>query len=292
MPLIEPTPNSPCWGHPCDGCHLCKKGRCCRKDMPDYKLPHPGSWDGPIYGEIGLLREADGKVECHICGTTFRSLPIHVFRKHGVWPDEYKILFGINVGTGLVCSSTAAAFRDHCRRLRADGRMSSGGIPRTPEQLSALLRGRRNRAQGLRTIKAAASKRPYYGDKIAETKTKGAPWLLCPVCQKEFKRNHRRKKYCSPECGREGARIANRHPWYDSICQGCGVVFKWQPHPSHSQRLFCSRECSRAAFHPSEAQKKATGERTRNWYLTASSEQKAERERKRQESRQKGALRA
>ena len=34
----------------------------------DYRLPTLGEWDGPIYGELGVLEEGPDGLVCHIGG--------------------------------------------------------------------------------------------------------------------------------------------------------------------------------------------------------------------------------
>jgi hypothetical protein len=168
-----------CVGHPCDNCWLCKRGRCCRKDLPDYKPPEPGDWESPYFGEMGVLCEIDGKVECHCCGKFYRSLHSHVFRSHGLWPDEYKVLFGLNASCNLISSETESKLREHIKVLLAEGKLVlRQGVPLTPEQLSAMLQGRKHSLQAKRNLTVAARKRaenPEYGQKVSHTKTKVTP---------------------------------------------------------------------------------------------------------------------
>lgn len=84
-----------CEGHPCDNCKTCQAGRCCRRDNPDYKLPELGEWDGPIYGELGVLNDDGEKVECHCCGEWYLNLATHVWRTHELTPAEYRSIFGL-----------------------------------------------------------------------------------------------------------------------------------------------------------------------------------------------------
>ena len=67
------TGTEACAGHLCDGCWRCRKGFCCRRDDPNWRRPQLGDWDGPIYGELGVLvAEEDGnRLVCHACGRAF-----------------------------------------------------------------------------------------------------------------------------------------------------------------------------------------------------------------------------
>ena len=91
-----------CAGHSCDGCRTCARGTCCRRDLPDYRLPEFGSWSGPIFGRLGVLILGEVGAECHICGAAFRMLATHVWKAHGLWADEYRALFGLSARRGLV----------------------------------------------------------------------------------------------------------------------------------------------------------------------------------------------
>lgn len=98
--LFIPT-DGPCAGHPCDNCGTCKRGHCCRRDNPDYKLPSLGEWDEPIHGELGVLTVEDDLLQCHCCGEFYSALQTHVFWKHDLTADEYRSIFGLNRNTGL-----------------------------------------------------------------------------------------------------------------------------------------------------------------------------------------------
>jgi len=95
--LIMAT-EGPCQGHLCDNCSICRRGRCCRRDRPDYHLPEEGGWEGEIHGEMGVLTADDEKVQCHICGRRphqRRSIPpswrgtirpVRDYNHHASWP--------------------------------------------------------------------------------------------------------------------------------------------------------------------------------------------------------------
>ncbi len=98
---------NPCAGHECDTCHRCSRGRCCRRDNPNYALPKPGEWQ-PFIGDLGVLATDGVRAECHICGAYFGRLGHHVTVTHDVTADEYRALFGLNRGHGLA----GPAYRD------------------------------------------------------------------------------------------------------------------------------------------------------------------------------------
>jgi hypothetical protein len=92
---------TPCTGHQCDGCRICQAGRCCKRDRPDYRLPDEGEWDGPIYGQIGVLAGNGDELECHACGGYYRSLAAHVLLRHDLSVQEYRAIFGLKMSTAL-----------------------------------------------------------------------------------------------------------------------------------------------------------------------------------------------
>ena len=241
--LVQVGIDSPCHGHLCDQCMLCRTGECCRRDSPE-QLPPP-AWTGPIFGTLGVILEEAGKIECHACGEWFKSLPRHIFYRHRLWIEEYKELFDLNRTCSLVGSETKSKLSVALLRSRSQGKMLGSGLP-TPEQLSQLIKGKNHRKQGLLAITNAAQKRSENSEwraKISYAKTRSNPIRVCPQCSRPFKRTFRRKKYCSPLCGKAGAAAANKHPVLTSTCVRCGCKFDWQSHPSHLTRKYCSRLC-------------------------------------------------
>lgn len=56
--------------------------------------------DHPYYGRIA--KSPDGRLICHICGQPFVKLGSHVVQKHGMTSRQYKQMFGLEVGRGLI----------------------------------------------------------------------------------------------------------------------------------------------------------------------------------------------
>ena len=54
----------------------------------------------PNYGKV--VKTADGRLVCHICGKSFRKLGAHVVQKHGITAWAYKVMFGLDVIKGLI----------------------------------------------------------------------------------------------------------------------------------------------------------------------------------------------
>jgi hypothetical protein len=145
---LTPVQDDPCRGHECDHCATCRRGRCCRRDNPLYKLPDLGNWDGPIYGELGVLVDDGERVECHACGQWFKSLNSHIQRIHNLTDEEYRALFGLRAMTPLA----GTGYRERTRirttpQLRRIRPAVSALTTMTPEQRSAQVKGRKQRLQ-------------------------------------------------------------------------------------------------------------------------------------------------
>lgn len=55
-----------------------------------------------IFGEIGVLADDGEKVQCHLCGKWFTTLPLHLIKTHKTEIDKYKEQFGLNRTQPLV----------------------------------------------------------------------------------------------------------------------------------------------------------------------------------------------
>jgi predicted nucleic acid-binding Zn ribbon protein len=132
----------PCQGHACDGCATCRRGRCCRKDRPDYRRPEVGDWDGPVFGELGVLRHEDGRLQCHACGGWYRHLGAHAFQRHALLAREYRALFGLRARTSLRSPDLDAWAREHFRPILSRYWGTGGVVFLTSEERSRNGRGR------------------------------------------------------------------------------------------------------------------------------------------------------
>jgi hypothetical protein len=128
-----------CKGHLCDNCKTCQSGRCCRRDNPDYKLPGLGEWDGPIYGELGVLNDDGERVECHFCGTWHIRVALHAWKAHDITTDEYKAIIGLRRRVGLYAPKKRESWsRSHRDDLVRASRINQALVASaTPEQRSA-----------------------------------------------------------------------------------------------------------------------------------------------------------
>ena len=60
----------------------------------------------------GEILYQDGKPVCHICGKSFHRLMSHVRQKHGISALEYKKMFGLNIGKGIISEESAKKSRN------------------------------------------------------------------------------------------------------------------------------------------------------------------------------------
>jgi hypothetical protein len=101
-----------------------------------------GEWDGPIYGELGVLASDGDTIQCHCCGEWFRGLNHHVWAAHDLLAREYKATFGLNISTPLVAPDISEKLRQNGHRLQE---LMGPNIDRlTPEQHSAVSSRRRS----------------------------------------------------------------------------------------------------------------------------------------------------
>lgn len=68
----------------------------------------PDSWDGPIFGQLGVLHTDGDRAECHICGGWYKLLGSHTFQAHGLYARTYRQLFSLRQRTGLAGEALGA----------------------------------------------------------------------------------------------------------------------------------------------------------------------------------------
>ncbi len=59
------------------------------------------TWDGPYFGEFGVLADDTDRVQCHVCGDMFDLLGTHANHTHGLTADQYRQAFGLMQKTPL-----------------------------------------------------------------------------------------------------------------------------------------------------------------------------------------------
>jgi hypothetical protein len=195
-----------CVGHAGDACSTCRSGICGRRDRPGYALPEPGSWSGPIYGELGVIARDDVHAYCHICGRGFRALGHHVWRAHGLWAEEYRALFDLRPGRGLVGRQTRARMAEVAREYLVPHH------ERALEAVRALPPGQR-----------AASRR---GHRLRLETRLGETYLQGVMVRAQATAEHMRQRMQDPvERVRLRDRLAPRGPTR-VVCTNCGAAFE------------------------------------------------------------------
>jgi hypothetical protein len=201
-----------CTGHGCDECSTCLRGRCCRRDNPDYRLPTLGDWDGPLFGDLGRLNDDGDRVECHACGGWYRLLATHL-PVHDLTAREYKRIFGLPLSQGLVGRTLSE------KLAHAVAWFSDPDDPRTRRFFEA-------RAQSMPTteqISAVSSKTTAY--EYERRKVLGLP---------------------APRVSKAGVSLGTRGgaPGPERTCRTCGRMFSMNWKPSHHVLIACSQACS------------------------------------------------
>ena len=240
------------------------------------RLPELGDWEGPLFGELGVLVHEGDTVQCHACGGYFRSLASHAFLAHGLRGAEYRALFGLRRRTPLI----GAALLEHRRavfgpRMRAYQPLHAHYVidqsheervqrrHEEPLRLEARLdpanrqvweaNGRQGQ-QRRRELLADPTYRATVGKKISESKG-GRIEVACAICGTTFLSTRSaasdgQRQLCSPACIREF-----RRRWAEELkklpkpgkragaCEVCGAAFVGK----QGQR-FCSSRCKHRCY--------------------------------------------
>jgi hypothetical protein len=214
-------------------------GRCCRRDIPGYSLPTTGDWNGPVFGQLGALTVGDdGNLQCHICGSSWSYLANHVRFTHALTAAEYKALFGLNSGTGLVGPRLRQRQQEIARSVFREYWSPDVARQVTPEQRLAFRRGQtwrletrldpaNHRAWSERSRRryeaglwiSPALIRKAAGLPVPTPVGRGRPQpgvrLNCAVCSREFEvpryRARQGRKVCGESCRIEAIRRAKLH---------------------------------------------------------------------------------
>jgi hypothetical protein len=115
-----------------------------------------------IHGELGRLTfQPDGNgVQCHLCGEFLRNLGQHVRRTHGMDPDDYRELIGLDRHTTLaapVFSTRIAALNVDLNRGRHLTTRHGRNAPMPSRRLQARLRGSQQ-ARAQETVEVGCSR--------------------------------------------------------------------------------------------------------------------------------------
>lgn len=191
-------------------------------------LPALGDWDGPIYGELGVLETDEERVCCHACGRWFKALAHHARQTHLLTSDEYRAIFGLNAGTALDAPALRAIKRRNSAPILARYRPLGLEVFRqqTTEEHRAYASGPRrlqtrvdphNRAVWQRMQRAGTARsQELWEDRVhAEARAKrlseargGRIAVACAVCGaplelSRWEVRHSQQHTCGDPCRRE-----------------------------------------------------------------------------------------
>jgi len=226
LELILAT-SGPCAGHLCDNCRRCKRGECCGRDLPTYRLPALGDWGGMVYGELGVLDDDGTTVGCHCCGGRFRLLGRHIESAHNLTVEEYRAIFGLNAGHPLAAEATRAVLRNlHGDRLKGYEQAVNPLTLQTPEQRLLITRKPRRYEVARRNAEKA---------QIIACAECGTPVHILPK-QRESAR------YCSTACKWAAWRRRRDERIVEKPCAVCGTILRLPPHAAR-RRETCGGSC-------------------------------------------------
>ena len=203
---------------------------------PRSQQPTLGEWEGPIYGELGVLAvEPDGdRVQCHACGKWFRFLATHVWQRHVLTADEYRAIFGLKTTTGLMSPNLKQKRRELTAPILSQFFGAGIAVLRamSDEEWRGLHRGERWRLEG----RLDPHNRATWQKKMAKDGKCQSAW---------------REKLQDPEfkaVWRKHVQEAQGGPVFFN-CSICGKRFRMKPSDAaRAHRHACSKECRQLLF--------------------------------------------
>lgn len=168
-------------------------------------MPEVGEWDGPVFGELGVLTHDDEgiRIQCHACGRWYKLLGTHLVKMHGIDSDEYRAYFGLNMGTRLAGNALRQFQREHLSWGVKEQQQRVREMPR-PELLRRLRighrKGSRDRLERIRKARATRLE------------------VQCAVCARTFDTcksyaEKHRIRTCSRECAAVYRKRINADHW-------------------------------------------------------------------------------
>jgi hypothetical protein len=189
-----------------------------RTDVP----VQPDVWDGPIFGQLGVLQTDGERAECHVCGGWYKLLGSHVFQAHGFYARTYRHLFSLRQRTGLAGEELRAQQRrrsGHLASYRETTRQFLLAL--SPQERSANARQRivaleslrdpANQARWRQNIAGALARQrvlwrdPAYHDRVARHVSEsrgGRVVVACPICKRLFELTRSQARVARRSCGR------------------------------------------------------------------------------------------
>jgi transposase len=230
----------------------------------DAELPALGEWDGPVYGELGVLATDGTRLECHACGRWYVSLAGHALLAHGLSAAAYRAVFGLKAQTALAGPRLRARRRElaDTRLAPYRARVTEVARAQTPEQRAARMRGRALRLEARLALAAdpeharrltAGAKRAWEQrrERYPETAGAGRPEVVRPFADARaaarrglaVRRGRLRDPTYRAAVGRRISERKGESPW--EMWRLCRL----EPHPSTPRR---SESMAAALKHPSQ----------------------------------------
>lgn len=114
--------------------------------MAEPNLPEQGSYPEPWHGELGVLLEKDGRVQCHVCGQWFVELGRHASTKHKLPAEVYRSYFGLAIRRPL-CPEWLSEQRSAKAKGERFGHGRTSNVELTSEQRSLIAYRRESRVE-------------------------------------------------------------------------------------------------------------------------------------------------
>lgn len=185
-----------------------------------------------MYGEIGVVRFEDDRMQCHICGRWYKNVGQHSWQSHELNSDEYREAFGLNHQQALVSPELSERLRQNMKQRYIDH----------PEQLEEFLES--TKAVPVEAKRRAASfdrrpqlRREYEANRVS---------FVCKQCGKRIKaEDSSRRSFCSRTCAAayNGAQLVEQVKQSLPRCIICGHDIPYRKHVN--VKKVCSPECDR-----------------------------------------------
>jgi hypothetical protein len=225
--------------------------------------PALGEWDGPVYGELGVLATDGTRLECHACGRWYASLAGHALPAHGLSAAAYRAVFGLKAQTPLAGPRLRARRRELADTRLAPYRARVAEVARaqTSAQRAARMRGRALRLEARLALAAdpeharrlsAGARRAWEQrrERYPETAGAGRPEAVRPFADARAASRRglavRRERLRDPAYrAAVGRRISEgKGGRVEVTCAVCGRAFRVPPSwIVHQQARICGPAC-------------------------------------------------
>ncbi len=185
-----------------------------------------------MYGEIGVVRCDDDRMQCHVCGKWYQSVGLHSVQAHELTADEYREAFGLNHQQGLVSPSLSDRMRRNVQQRYIDH----------PEQLEKFKESSKAIPVEVKRRAGEFERRQQLRQKYEENRVS----FICKKCGKQIKADDSsRRSFCSQTCAAafNGAKLVEKVKENLPRCIICGNEIPYIKHVN--VKKVCSPECDR-----------------------------------------------